>query len=534
MLSRFREGPLAAIVVAAVLVAMSLGARAQQPEAAPASPRFDINRYEITGNTLLKPGDVVRIVAPFTGKQKDFADVQHAIDALEAAYRGTGYGAVQAQLPEQDITTGVVTITIIEPRIGNIVLEGNQHFDAANVRRGVPALREGVTPNSHAIARNLALANENPAKQTAVLMRPGGSDDKVDMTVRVTDNKPWKASLTADNTGTTQTGDYRVTFGYQHANLFNRDHVLSLQYVTSPAHYADVKVYGAGYRIPLYALGSSLDFIGGYSNVNSGTVAGLFTVSGAGTVVGARYNQFLPRLGDIEQKLVFGADYRSYQNSVLAGGTNLVPDITVHPLSLTYQGTLRGDGYEAGVYAGAVQNVFPGDNDGADTDFKAQRADAKAGYRLYRYGANFTRALPRDWQARAAVTGQHTQDALVPGEQFGIGGPDSVRGFLVRGVANDRGYQGNVELYTPDLAAVFKWTNAHGRLLAFYDWGTLKRNSPQPGELSGQSVDSAGLGMRFNVAKNFSARVDYARVLHGTGTENTGHTRVHMSFSIIY
>ena len=507
---------------------------AQEPETQAGGPYFEIERYDVKGNTLLEPRVIERITTSFSGKQKSFTDIQRTLEALEIAYREAGYGSVQAQLPEQDITSGVVLINVIQPRITRISVEGNQHFDTANVRRSVPALREGVTPNSKEIAKNLAVANENPAKQTTVLMRSGEADDQAEMTLRLVDAKPWTASATLNNTGATQTGDYRVSLGYQHANLFNRDHVLSLQYLTSPNHLADVKIYGLGYRVPLYSLGSSLELIGGYSNVNSGTVGGLFTVSGAGTVAGLHYNQILPKWGNLEQKLVAGLDYRAFQNSVLANGVNLVPDITLHPVSLTYQGTLRREGSEAGVYLSVAQNVFPGGNDGTDNDFKASRADAKAGYRVYRYGANYARALPRDWQVRVLITGQHTDHALVSGEQFGIGGAENLRGFLERAVANDRGYRGSVELYAPDLASIFHWTTMHGRLLGFYDWGTVTRNSAQPGESSGQSPASAGFGMRLNAGKSFTARVDYAHVLHGAGAETTGHTRVHMSISFVY
>ena len=81
---------------------------------------------------------------------------------------------------------------------------------------------------------------------------------------------------------------------------------------------------------------------------------------------------------------------------------------------------------------------------------------AKANYTILRFGATYQQALPRDFQARVAFNAQETGDALVPGEQFGIGGPDSVRGYLVREVSSDRGYQVQFELYTPDIARMVR------------------------------------------------------------------------------
>ena len=266
----------AVAIVAAAAFAFAFSARAQQPETKPApkpeeaaqpaeqSLLFEVIRFQVDGSTLMKPEAVQRLLAPFTGKQKDFSDIQRALETLEVAFRDMGYGSVQIVLPEQNIASGVVRFDVVESRIGRVFVEGAERYDVTSVRRSIPALREGQIPNSMMIARNLALANENPARQAQVLMRNTEDDGVIDASIKVTEDKPWKASLSVDNTGTTSTGDYRVSAGLQHANLFNLDHLLTLQYITSPNHIPDVKVYGFGYKIPLYSLGSSLEFIGGY------------------------------------------------------------------------------------------------------------------------------------------------------------------------------------------------------------------------------------------------------------------------------
>ena len=223
----------------------------------PAVPRFDITRFNVVGNTLLKPDEIERVIAPYVGKQKDFADIQRALESLEQAYRDRGYGVVQVLLPEQDITRGVVQLRVIEPRIGKVVIEGNQRYDEGNIRRSLPSLKPGTTPDSLAIARNLQLLAENPVKQTTVLLKAGATENQVDAAVKVTDDRPYKFAATLDNTGTRETGNYRTGIGFQHANLWNRDHIFNAQFITSPNHVADVKIYGAGYRIPLYAWNSS-------------------------------------------------------------------------------------------------------------------------------------------------------------------------------------------------------------------------------------------------------------------------------------
>src|ERR1700741_4720715 len=76
---------------------------AQAPAAdIPAAPRFEITRFALEGNTLLRQQEIDRALAPYVGKEKDFGDIQRALEALEQAYRDRGYAIVQVLLPEQD------------------------------------------------------------------------------------------------------------------------------------------------------------------------------------------------------------------------------------------------------------------------------------------------------------------------------------------------------------------------------------------------------------------------------------------------
>jgi hemolysin activation/secretion protein len=509
-------------------------AQVRAQETAGPAPRFDIQRFAVTGNTLLPNEEVERIVAPFTGSQKNFEDIQRALKALEAAYRDRGFGVVQVLLPEQAVTQGVVQFRVIEPKVGRVAISGNKHFDSDNVRHSLPTVKEGETPNSKAIARNLELVGEHPIKQTNVLLRSGASEGQVDVNVKVEDDKPWRAVLSLDNTGTSETGYLRSGIGFQHTNLFNRDHTITAQYITSPTQQSKVNIYGLGYRIPFYELNSSLDLIAGYSDVNSGTVQGLFSVAGSGTIFGARWNYYLPKWGELEQKATLGFDYRAFKNDVTLFGVGFVPDITIHPVSLTYGGLLRMAAAQLNFFAGVSANV-PGGNDGRQSDFDNARAGATDNYTIFRYGASYLRAFANQWQLRATFNGQYTHDSLVPGEQFGLGGPDSVRGYLLREVANDRGYSSQLELYTPDLAPKFGLGDQHhARLLAFYDFGSVERNNPLPGEQHSKFIASTGVGVRFNYGKTVSLRFDVAQILREAGTRQSDNQRVSAGVVLIF
>jgi hemolysin activation/secretion protein len=270
--------------------------------------------------------------------------------------------------------------------------------------------------------------------------------------------------------------------------------------------------------------------VAGYSDVSSGTINQLFNVSGAGTVLGLRYNQNFDRAENYEHKIIYGLDYKAFQSNVsfIGSTTPLVPDITVHPVSITYSGLWRGTTHQVDFYASYSQNILPGGNDGANSDFQERkpsypnpaRAEAKAGYNIIRAGANYTQQIWGEWQARTVFAMQQSDAALIAGEQFGAGGAESVRGFDERAISNDRGWRANFELYTPDIASDIGWTGGRAKLLVFYDTADLTRNRRQPGEASGASISSYGLGLRLQTKKVFSMKVDYAQVYHDGETDN--------------
>jgi hemolysin activation/secretion protein len=494
--------------------------------------RFEIARFEVQGNTLLPPAQVDALLLPFTGKTRDFGDVQRALEALEAVYHDRGYKVVTIELPEQELNNGVVRLRVVETRIGRVTVNNNRYFDEANIRRSLPALQEGSTPDLTRVSSNLRQANENPSKQVTMKLQGSDRADEIDAVLDVKDESPWKLLVNADNTGTEATGKTHVGVVLQNANLFGRDHLATLQYTSSAEEPGRVKVYGAGYHIPLYGSGDSLDFYASYSNVDSGTIAaGAFNlaVSGKGAVYGARYNQVLAKRGELESRLSYGIDVKAFKNSVQLSGTELGNDVTVHPLSIAYQASVPIKQGEAGGQVTLVRNIPGGANGGKDAF--AVRVGAKDDYTILRFGGSVTRALDGDWQLRAIANGQYSADALIPGEQFGAGGATSVRGFIEREISNDSGASLNLELYTPNLCRLAGW---NCRLLGFYDNAYIKRNHAQPGELTSTSIASTGVGARFVLSTYVNLQLDYGHVLRAGATDRADANRLHVRLGLAY
>lgn len=524
--------------VLAIAVGSAWGQDAAAPGASDDIVRFEISRFEVSGNSLLSAGEIEGALAPFTGKGRDFGDVQRALESLEALYHARGYKVVTVQLPEQELDGGVVRLEVQQTRIGKVTVEGNRRFSDANIRHSLPSLREGETPNLTQVSANLKLANENPAKKVKLSLGSGAADATVDARIDVVDERPWTVMANFDNTGNRETGKTHAGLVLQHANLWGRDHVASLQYTTTVEEPSQVAVWGLGYHVPLYAQGAALDLYASYSDVDSGVVsAGLFdlAVSGRGAVFGARYTTLLDRrsLGEreLEGRLLLGLEVKAYKNSVLFFDQDFGNDVTVRPLSIGYQGRVALENGEANFAATLLRNI-PGGARGAQQDFTAARMGAKAGYTALRLAGAWSRALgASDWVARVLANGQYSPDALVPGEQFGAGGSTSVRGFDERALAADSGLGLNLETYTPNLCSRSGW---QCRLLGFYDIAYGRRNKALPGELRSATISGAGIGLRFSLGSAASLQADYGRVVNEGALGSADKGRLHVRLGLAY
>jgi len=532
--------------LASVLAAAFFLAFGSLNHAAAQDAAFDITRFQVDGNTILTTETVQALVAPFAGKGKVYGDVQKALEALEGEFRRLGYGTVNVYVPEQELTSGVVRLVVSEGVIGKITVTGNKFFNEENVRAGLPDLREGTAPNMRRLSENVQLSNENPAKQVEVTLGVSEDEGKVNARVDVKDDDPSRFFVTLDNTGTRDTGYARLGFSYQNSNMFNMDQVLTLAYTTAldpPGRMkvfgnrvfpwddgdgVEVDIYSIGYRLPLYALGDSIDFI--YANSSTNTPANVLVpggglgINGKGEIWGLRYNHIFPRAGEYTSRLVLAYDRKYLDNTcdlpgissrALYGTAGCTP-YTIQPVAVTYSGQWQRPGESIDFYLTAAHNIPTG----ADYPFgvppKDDNYSAASGYKVrddfsaIRAGGSYFAAIGGDWLFRFAANAQYSHSALPATERFGLAGWTTVRGFNERAIATDRGHVVNFEIYSPDTApgmglpGILKW-------LAFID--SAQGTNVGPSLKAG--IASVGVGLRYNLNKDISARFDVAQVVDG-------------------
>lgn len=488
--------------------------------------RFTVDRFVVEGENPLSDHKTKAALTPFLGEHDGLESLEEAAKALEETLKDNGYTFHRVLIPPQKLKDGRVKLNVLAFRLGDVTVEGHSWFSEENVRRSLPLLQKGRSINTRKIARMLQVVNDHPAKKTAVFMRQGEIPETVDTRVQVREGKPYQFFSSFTNTGDPDTGRTRLSLGLQHSNLFDRDHAATVSYTTSPEFVSDVTQVGIHYRIPVYQLSSVVSLFFSHSEVDQGLIADFFDVSGKGDFGGGSIEYTLIPVGVYSHKLSLGFQDRLFENDTAFESTTIGLDVRSRPVNLRYTGRVeRAEGIGT-FYIDGVVNARSGNNND-NVAYDAVREGAETNWKALRYGADLDMVLPKKWRLRAKLSGQQADQALIPGEQFGIGGVRSVRGFDEREVTGDTGQQISTEVWTPSLPYNL-------RLVGFLDAGYVRLDTPPPGGTPDEFISGTGIGVRWFWKDKFSLSVDAAVALDGTPETDSGDEKFHFSLFFRY
>lgn len=503
----------------------------EQSKSAPVAPkpeerRFNIWEWRVEGNTLLDKVQIERTVYPFLGPSRSLQDVENARQALETVYRDAGYPTVIVDIPEQDVSEGIVKLQVIQGTVARVRVTGSHYFALGRIRAGVPALAEGEVPNLPALQEQLKAVNQAaPDRSVTPIFRPGPTPGTVEAELRVKDELPLHADFELNDRYSKDTSKLRASVTLRYANLWQREHSASIMYQTSPQDTKDVEVYAGTYVMPL-APGEVLAayLVNSKSDV---ATAGNLSVIGDGTIVGTRLVKSLAPVGDYFHSAIFGFDYKDFKEDVLPqAGTGTKTPIDYVNFVLQYRATLAREGSKLTGGLGANFGVRGLGN--SVGEFENKRYGAKPNYFYVTAFGDYTRDVAHGIQLYAALDGQLADSPLVSNEQFSAGGAESVRGYYESQVLGDDGITGNLEVRTPSFADAIPHVSEL-RFLVFADGSWARIRKPLPSQTSHFDLYGTGLGFRLKGDQGLAATLDWAWALATEDDVHKGDSRVHFS-----
>jgi len=411
-------------------------------------------------------------------------------------------GAVLVAGDEFDLDTGIVPVRIIEGRVEegdlDIKIEGlRENYIRSRLQRALQPL------DRNALLEALQLLQLDPRIESisARLSESGRSDRAaLDIIVEVADT--FNTRLFADNGRAPTVGTFRRGVELSDNNLFNIGDRLSLSYTnTAGSHAAD-----GSYTFPLNSRNGTLRLAAGLTD--TAVIEEPFDrvdIEGNSRYFELGVRQPIVLTPSTEFALGLTASRQESESTLLgdpfplSAGASDDGETRISALRFFQDFTrrTRSDVFALrsqlslglGAFDATVNNERP------DSEFFAWRGQAQYVRRLSGSTLLFLRSDL-----------QFANDALMPLEQFGIGGFRSVRGYRQDSLLTDNGIFTSAEVQIPLLEIAD--LDGQLQLAPFVDfgvgWNNAESEDPDPNTLIG-----LGIGLQWQMGDRFSLRLDW-------------------------
>ena len=370
---------------------------------------------------------------------------------------------VLVNVPEQDITQGNLKISLSHSKLSAVRCEGNRYFPCSTLKRYL-SLHEEDPINTEILLANLSFINRNPFRKTDAFFLPGDRKNTTEINLVTQDRLPLRVYAGGDNTGNKYTGDARWFAGTNVSNPW-LDHLISYQYTTS-SDVSEFQSHTLHLLMPL-PIQNYLIFYGGMSFVTPSLnrfkddvqpPANQLRSSSMNAQTSMRYEiPIFKTWKNYYHQFTAGFDYKHLNNNLEYIGDEAIP-IFYKTLNLSqfmggYTYALSTQKHrvtiETEVFFSPVQ-MF---SNGADHEFNIMRQGAHKQYVYGRFGLKEQYAMPHGLSFYGYLRAQGASGALIPSEQLGLGGYDTVRGYDERIFDADNALLANLELHSPSIVA---------------------------------------------------------------------------------
>jgi len=492
-----------------------------------------VDRFEIVGSTVFSREQLAEVTKEFTGKPITFAELLRVSDAVTKFYTDKGYISSGAFIPADQTFKargGVVRIQVIEGSVESIEVRGLKRLNPDYVRSRI-AVATGKPLNVNKLLQALQLLQLNPLIQNisaelAAGSRPGSSV----IDVRVSEAKTFNVQVSLNNNRVPSIGSFQRQIQLTQANLLGLGDGLSIGYANTDGS-NDVDV---SYTIPVNAYNGTVQFQ--YNYTSSNVVEEPFDflgIEGRSQDFAVTFRQPIIQTPTTELALGITANRR---NSDIGYLEPLVGERIPFPSPGAVDGQTRlsvlrffqdwTQRNSRQVFAARSQfsfgiDAFDATNSGAPPDSR---------FFSWRGQAQWVRLLAPDTLLLLRADAQLADRALVPLEQFGLGGQQTVRGYRQDLLLTDNAFFASAELRYPILRA--PQLGGVLQLTPFVDFGTAS-NSSNRADPDPSSLASVGLGLLWQ-SDRINARFDWGIPLVDVNSRNNTLQENGLYFSLVY
>jgi hemolysin activation/secretion protein len=455
--------------------------------------------------------------------------------AIFTYYNQCRHNMIAVEIPEQEITSGVLAFVVKAAKTGDVTYRGNRWFAKERVEKRL-SLKQGDTLDQNALLNNISWLNQNPFHHTEVILSPGKINGQTDLEIVTQDRVPLKIYSGGDNTGVESTGTSRLYAGATLGDLFALNAILTYQF-TSNAKYHNFHSHSLNF-LSYLPWQHHVSIYGGYSVIHPNITG--FQNEGKNAQVSLRYKMpFQPFYTGLQHHFFFGLDWK-YVTSALFFVAELTQPLPVSSSIVNIaQGIL---GYACDYIRSQHQASFrlelfgspvaplPYQSHAAYTALRPHTSP------LYLYGKlvlGDIYTLANKVSVSALLRAQGAANALIPSEQYALGGYNTVRGYDENVFIADNAVCANFELRSSPLT-FFKKAKDELIFLAFIDYGWGYNYHAFDGIAKAATLCGIGPGVRYTIGPSVFFRVDYGFKLRGVTFDDNRMGTWHVGGTVSY
>lgn len=461
--------------------------------------KVKVKAFKFTGNTIVSTSELELIVAPYVGQELGFNSLQRVVATVSDYYAKKG-GLAKVYLPKQDITSGVVTIAIIEGKLNNVVIE-NKEAKLSRKKAEKFIYRDNVKGEpikSKELSRALMNLNDLGGLQASSSLAPGAAEGSSDLVVRLKDGAKISADAGIDNYGSLSTGKIEYSVGININNVSSSDAYDTVNVRAMATE--GVRFARVGYAIPV---GYSGDKIGvSVSAMKYRLIEGNYnSTNGDGYSTGFAANYSHPFIRSKQENLSLNieAAYKKYANKIDSDFSSIKKNVLLSA-SLSYDkaDTLFGGGQSSAGFAVTCGKLMLTE---LPSNFDNDQTAAKTNGRYFKYVANLSRTqyVSNSIIFQGNIQAQASDKNLDSSEELSLGGAYGVRAYPTSEASGDMGYLVNAELKHA--------TTAELTTSLFCDYGRIITNKAQWDGANNTSSNLGGYGIGLNYATSYNLNV---------------------------
>jgi hemolysin activation/secretion protein len=468
---------------------------------------------------------------PTVNQLLSFAQLLQARSAITQYYTDQGYITSGAYIPPQVLDAGVVTIQVVEGQLEeiNVMVEGR--LNPSYVRRRLRRFTR--TPlNVNRLLEGLQLLQLDPLVDTisaelAAGARPGTSLLDVD----VDQADAFAVDLVLDNGRSPSVGSFRRGVQVTHDNLLGQGDGLSVGYRNTDGS----DTVDLSYRYPINARNGTLSF--SFGATDSEVIEDPFTVLDIQSE--SRFYELTLRQPLIETPtqefaLSLTASRRESESEFLesflgepipfpSSGADEEGRTRISALRFAQEWTQQGTRQVI-----AARSQFSIGLDAFDSTINEEGPDSR--FLAWRGQAQWVRLLAPDTLLLIRGDMQLADGSLVPLEQFGLGGQQTIRAYRQDELLTDNGILLSGEVRLPIVRA--RRIDGLFQVVPFIDVGRgWNISEPDPDT---ETLAAAGLGLLWQQGDRLTIRLDFGLPLVDVDRDGDSLQENGIYFSVVY